>query len=52
MDVDHPDRDQSWDHAARSETETERLDRNWVSLLQELRVTQTGVQLLTGFLLT
>src|SRR6185295_3403721 len=30
----------------------ERLDRNWSSLLQELRVTQTGVQLLTGFLLT
>ena len=36
----------------RSETETERLDRNWSSLLQELRVAQTGVQLLTGFLLT
>ncbi len=30
----------------------QRLDRNWSSLLQELRVTQTGVQLLTGFLLT
>lgn len=30
----------------------ERLDRNWNSLLQELRVVQTGVQLLTGFLLT
>jgi hypothetical protein len=52
MDVDHPERDQSWDRAARSETETERLDRNWSSLLQELRVAQTGVQLLTGFLLT
>jgi uncharacterized protein DUF6328 len=36
----------------RSETPTERLDRNWNTLLQELRVTQTGVQLLTGFLLT
>jgi len=35
----------------RHETETERLDRNWASILQELRVTQTGVQLLTGFLL-
>ncbi|MGH3970313.1 MAG: DUF6328 family protein [Mycobacterium sp.] len=33
------------------ETETERLHRNWENLLQELRVTQTGVQLLTGFLL-
>ena len=28
------------------------LDRNWADLLQELRVIQTGVQLLTGFLLT
>lgn len=36
----------------RRETATERLDRNWSALLQELRVTQTGVQLLTGFLLT
>jgi hypothetical protein len=50
--VDHPERDQAWDTAARSETETQRLDRNWISLLQELRVVQTGVQLLTGFLLT
>jgi len=29
-----------------------RLERNWNELLQELRVTQTGVQILTGFLLT
>jgi hypothetical protein len=36
----------------RNETPTERMDRNWVELLQELRVVQTGVQLLTGFLLT
>jgi hypothetical protein len=50
--VDHPERDQTWDTEARSETETQRLDRNWLSLLQELRVVQTGVQLLTGFLLT
>ncbi|MBV9721682.1 MAG: hypothetical protein JO082_07165 [Mycobacterium sp.] len=50
--VDHPESDQSWDAASRAETETQRLDRNWVSLLQELRVVQTGVQLLTGFLLT
>ena len=34
------------------ETETERIERNWAELLQELRVTQTGVQILTGFLLT
>ncbi|BDZ47653.1 DUF6328 family protein [Naasia aerilata] len=36
----------------RDETENERLDRNWNELLQELRVTQTGTQILTGFLLT
>ena len=30
----------------------EQLDRNWNELLQELRVTQTGAQVLTGFLLT
>ena len=29
-----------------------RLSRNWHELLQELRVTQTGTQILTGFLLT
>lgn len=32
--------------------EPKRIDRNWVELLQELRVAQTGVQILTGFLLT
>ena len=52
MDVDRPDEDARWDHRQRDETETQRLDRNWASLLQELRVVQTGVQLLTGFLLT
>jgi Family of unknown function (DUF6328) len=52
MDVDHPQDDQRWDRRERGETEVERLDRNWNSLLQELRVVQTGVQLLTGFLLT
>src|SRR5690606_28496311 len=36
----------------RDETPAERSDRNWVELLQELRVMQTGVQVLTGFLLT
>ena len=35
----------------RHETPAERLDRNWSELLQELRVTQTGIQILTGFLL-
>ncbi|OKH82281.1 DUF6328 family protein [Mycolicibacterium mageritense] len=52
MGVDDPEEDQRWDQAARHETEAERLDRNWGSLLQELRVVQTGVQLLTGLLLT
>ncbi len=36
----------------RDETEQERLDRNWTEILQELRVIQTGTQILTGFLLT
>ena len=36
----------------RDETPAERLDRNWGELLQELRVTQTGIQILSGFLLT
>jgi len=52
MDVDRPGGDAGWDGRQRNETETQRLDRNWASLLQELRVVQTGVQLLTGFLLT
>lgn len=30
----------------------QRLERNWTELLQELRVIQTGTQILTGFLLT
>jgi hypothetical protein len=36
----------------RDETEDERSDRNWGDILQELRVIQTGTQILTGFLLT
>ena len=36
----------------RDESHNERLDRNWNEILQELRVTQTGTQILTGFLLT
>jgi hypothetical protein len=50
--ADHPDWDAAWDRDERGETTTQRLDRNWADLLQELRVVQTGVQLLTGFLLT
>jgi hypothetical protein len=61
LDLDHsrdrggatdPEDDESWNRQARNETPTQRLDRNWTDLLQELRVVQTGVQLLTGFLLT
>ena len=45
VDVDpHPD-------DGRHETQNERMDRNWNEILQELRVTQTGTQILTGFLL-
>ncbi len=36
----------------RDETQDEQADRKWTDLLQELRVMQTGVQLLAGFLLT
>lgn len=36
----------------RNESAIEKLDRNWMELLQELRVLQTGVQILAGFLLT
>lgn len=37
--------------AMRRETAAERADRNFQELLQELRVLQTGVQILFGFLL-
>ncbi|MDF9276998.1 DUF6328 family protein [Arthrobacter sp. EH-1B-1] len=36
----------------RGETALQRVDRNWLEILQELRVLQTGIQILTGFLLT
>ncbi|WP_426320165.1 DUF6328 family protein [Microbacterium sp. E-13] len=35
----------------RDESPEERADRNWIEVLQELRVLQTGTQILTGFLL-
>ena len=37
---------------AKRETEKQRWDRNFADLLQELRVAQTGVQILFAFLLT
>ena len=36
----------------RDETPEERADRHWADLLQELRVTETGVQVLFSLLLT
>ncbi|MGV0790916.1 DUF6328 family protein [Mycolicibacterium sp. XJ1819] len=50
MDSEGPGAEKRWDND-RNETPAQRLDRNWSHLLQELRVAQTGVQLLTGFLL-
>lgn len=38
-------------HDGRDETRDERADRNWDELMQELRVMQTGTQVLSGFLL-
>lgn len=35
----------------RDETPNERADRNWTEVLQELRLMQTGTQILAGFLL-
>lgn len=46
-----PAADDRWDARARGETPVERLDRNLNVLVQELRVLQTGVQVLAGFLL-
>lgn len=37
---------------ARDETHEERADRRWTELMQEIRVAQTGVQIMLGFLLT
>jgi hypothetical protein len=39
-------------HGEDRQPSQETLTRNWDELLQEIRVTQTGVQILTGFLLT
>ncbi|KJY17365.1 MULTISPECIES: DUF6328 family protein [Streptomyces] len=36
----------------RDESTQERADRQWQELIQEIRVAQTGVQILFGFLLT
>jgi hypothetical protein len=39
-------------YTRQGETVAQRLDRNYTELLQELRVAQTGVQILFAFLLT
>lgn len=46
-DLDHAE----WNYGARGETEVQRMDRNFLELLQELRVAQTGVQILFAFML-
>jgi hypothetical protein len=43
---------EDWNEAERGETDLQRLDRNFAEILQELRVAQTGVQILFAFLLT
>ena len=45
-------RDERDERDGRDETEDEKADRKWNELLQELRVMQTGTQLIAGFLLT
>jgi hypothetical protein len=45
--IDHAD----WNHIARGETQLQSDDRHFTELLQELRVAQTGVQILFAFLL-
>ncbi|MGW0800490.1 DUF6328 family protein [Streptomyces sp. NPDC002692] len=40
------------ERARRQESEAERADRQWNELMQEVRVAQTGVQILFGFLLS
>jgi hypothetical protein len=40
-----------WNREHRGETEVQRVDRNFIELLQEVRVAQTGVQILFAFLL-
>ncbi len=43
---------QAPDSGPRDPIPEETINRNWTELVQELRSTQTGVQVLTGFLLT
>ena len=52
FDGDEIDDDETIDGGGPDEGPAQRITRNWNELLQELRVLQTGVQILTGFLLT
>jgi hypothetical protein len=45
--IDHAE----WNHIVRGETDVQTVDRHFNELLQELRVAQTGVQILFAFLL-
>lgn len=47
-----PGRDTEVQHIQEVESEKDRWNRNFADLLQELRVAQTGVQILFAFLLT
>jgi hypothetical protein len=48
----HAELDHSeWNFITRGETQTQRLDRNFLEILQEVRVVQTGIQILFAFLL-
>jgi uncharacterized protein DUF6328 len=50
--LDHAEWNQErWNQAARGENELQAQDRQFTELLQELRVAQTGVQILFAFLL-
>lgn len=44
--------DDEWNREARGEDAVRRADRNFLDILQELRVAQTGVQILFALLLT
>lgn len=47
-----PDDHDEWNADARGETPLQRVDRAYGEILQEVRVAQTGVQILFAFLLT
>jgi Family of unknown function (DUF6328) len=47
-----PDEHDDWNAEARGETPLQRADRAYGEILQEVRVAQTGVQILFAFLLT